>query len=124
MKYISVILILVSLTLFVLLAAFDLQSAMIAYQLLWAYLLLGAAVVSAVVFPLIYLFRNPSRLKKTAVYAGALAGVFILAVLWSPATASAASKWADISLAVACILLAAAFVAVIIGSILNIKRNS
>ncbi|MDR3235201.1 MAG: hypothetical protein LBT48_00535 [Prevotellaceae bacterium] len=133
MKYITIIFSIVSLALFVLLAALDAQGAMVAYQLAWTYLLLGAAAVSAAVFPLIHFFRNPPALKKAMAYAGALSAVCIIAVLWSSAepaadaareASAAAWQWADICIAVTCILFAAATAAVVAGSILHIKRNN
>lgn len=49
--------------------------------LYWTYLLIVIAAVLAVVFPVIFMIRNPKGLKKALVGIGAMALVFLIAYL-------------------------------------------
>jgi len=47
----------------------------------WTYLLIAIAAVLAVVFPIIFMIRNPKGTKKTLIGVGALVLVFLIAYL-------------------------------------------
>ena len=49
--------------------------------LYWTYLLIAIAAVSAVVFPVLFMIRNPKGIKKALVGIGAMVLVFLIAYL-------------------------------------------
>lgn len=95
--------------------------------LTWAYILLGIAILTAVLMPLINIIQNPKNAVRSLIGLGAIAVVLIIAYVMSSdapiqlsgsITASPAElKWTDTGLYVTYILLGAAIASIVIGEI-------
>ncbi len=128
-KYLSYLLLAVSAVLIVLFYAQGTPESMVSTILGWAYILLGVALVSMLVLPLF--FRSGKKTQKSTIIAVAIfAVVVILAVVTSssaPLEGVATSvepsasdlKFTDGAVMSAGLLIAVAFVAIIVGSLKN-----
>lgn len=128
-KYLSYLLLAVSAVLIVLFYAQGTPESMVSTILGWAYILLGVALVSMLVLPLF--FRSGKKTQKSTIIAVAIfAVVVILAVVTSssaPLEGVATSvepsasdlKFTDGAVMAAGLLIAVAFVAIIVGSLKN-----
>ena len=128
-KYLSYLLLAVSAVLIVLFYAQGTPESMVSTILGWAYILLGVALVSMLVLPLF--FRSGKKTQKSTIIAVAIfAVVVILAVVTSssaPLEGVATSvepsasdlKFTDAAVMSAGLLIAVAFIAIIVGSLKN-----
>jgi hypothetical protein len=132
-RYISISLIAISVLILLLFALNPTSLGLVGTFLGWAYILLGIAVIAAVGLPLVYLFQNPEKLKKTGIYVGAIVIVVLFASVFSSSDpiiganfttepAPGTLRWTETGLISTYILLAAAFITVIVGGI-NSMRN-
>ena len=128
-KYLSYLLLAVSAVLVIAFYAMGTPESMVSTILGWAYVLLGLALVSMLVLPLF--FRDGKKIKKSTLFAyGIFAVVILVAVLFSSDAAlegvttsvepSASDlKFTDGAVMAAGLLIAIAFVAIIVGSLKN-----
>ena len=128
-KYLSYLLLAVSAVLIVLFYAQGTPESMVSTILGWAYVLIAVAVVSMLVLPL--LFKSGKKVQKSTLIAyGIFAVVVLVAVLFSSDAAlegvttsvepSASDlKFTDGAVMAAGLLIAVAFVSIIIGSLKN-----
>ena len=128
-KYLSYLLLAVSAVLIVLFYAQGTPESMVSTILGWAYILLGVAVVSMLVLPVF--FRSGKKTQKSTIIAVA---IFAVVVVLAVATSSSAPlegvatsvepsasdlKFTDGAVMSAGLLIAVAFVAIIVGSLKN-----
>ena len=128
-KYLSYLLLAVSAVLIVLFYAQGTPESMVSTILGWAYILLGVAVVSMLVLPVF--FRSGKKTQKSTLIAVA---IFAVVVVLAVATSSSAPlegvttsvepsasdlKFTDGAVMAAGLLIAVAFVSIIIGSLKN-----
>ena len=128
-KYLSYLLLAVSAVLIVLFYAQGTPESMVSTILGWAYILLGVAVVSMLVLPVF--FRSGKKTQKSTLIA---AGIFAVVVILAVVTSSSAPlegvttsvepsasdlKFTDGAVMSAGLLIAVAFVAIIVGSLKN-----
>ncbi len=128
-KYLSYLLLAVSAVLIVLFYAQGTPESMVSTILGWAYILLGVAVVSMLVLPVF--FRSGKKTQKSTLIAVA---IFAVVVVLAVATSSSAPlegvttsvepsasdlKFTDGAVMAAGLLIAVAFVAIIVGSLKN-----
>lgn len=126
-KYLSYLLLAVSAVLIVLFYAQGTPESMVSTILGWAYILLGVAIVSMLVLPLF--FRSGKKTQKSTLIAVA---IFAVVVIFAVATSSSAPlegvatsvepsasdlKFTDGAVMSAGLLIAVAFVAIIVGSL-------
>jgi Ca2+/Na+ antiporter len=126
-KYLSYLLLAVSAVLIVLFYAQGTPESMVSTILGWAYILLGVALVSMLVLPLF--FRSGKKTQKSTLIAVA---IFAVVVIFAVATSSSAPlegvatsvepsasdlKFTDGAVMSAGLLIAVAFVAIIVGSL-------
>jgi len=128
-KYLSYLLLAVSAVLIILFYAQGTPESMVSTILGWAYILLGVAVVSMLVLPLF--FRSGKKTQKSTLIAVAIfAVVVILAVVTSSSAplegvttsvepSASDLKFTDGAVMSAGLLIAVAFVAIIVGSLKN-----
>ena len=128
-KYLSYLLLAVSAVLIVLFYAQGTPESMVSTILGWAYVLIAVAVVSMLVLPLF--FKSGKKVQKSTLIAyGIFAVVVLVAVLFSSDAAlegvttsvepSASDlKFTDGAVMAAGLLIAVAFVSIIIGSLKN-----
>lgn len=128
-KYLSYLLLAVSAVLIVLFYAQGTPESMVSTILGWAYILLGVALVSMLVLPLF--FRSGKKTQKSTIIAVAIfAVVVILAVVTSSSAplegvttsvepSASDLKFTDGAVMSAGLLIAVAFVAIIVGSLKN-----
>lgn len=103
-------------------------------MLTWAYIILGLAMVSAVVFPLISMFSNPKGAVRTLV--GLVVAVAAIFGLYSLSSAApmllpngdvfdnvATLKLTDTGLYIAYIVMAAAFAAILFGELKSVFKK-
>lgn len=103
-------------------------------MLTWAYIILGLALVSAVVFPLISMFSNPKGAVRTLV--GLVVAVAAIFGLYSLSSAApmllpngdvfdnvATLKLTDTGLYIAYIVMAAAFAAILFGELKSVFKK-
>ncbi|MBR2061372.1 MAG: hypothetical protein IJ979_05565 [Tidjanibacter sp.] len=103
-------------------------------MLTWAYIILGLALASAVVFPLISMFSNPKGAIRTLV--GLVVAVAAIFGLYSLSSASpmllpngdvfdnvATLKLTDTGLYIAYIVMAAAFAAILFGELKSVFKK-
>lgn len=128
-KYLSYLLLAVSAVLIVLFYAQGTPESMVSTILGWAYILLGVAVVSMLVLPVF--FRSGKKTQKSTLIAVV---IFAVVVVLAVATSSSAPlegvttsvepsasdlKFTDGAVMAAGLLIAVAFVAIIVGSLKN-----
>ena len=128
-KYLSYLLLAVSAVLIVLFYAQGTPESMVSTILGWAYILLGVALVSMLVLPLF--FRSGKKTQKSTIIAVA---IFAVVVILAVATSSSAPlegvatsvepsasdlKFTDAAVMSAGLLIAVAFIAIIVGSLKN-----
>ncbi len=99
----------------------------------WTYILFGLAIVAALVLPLFNMFGNPKAVKRSIrnlVIVVVVCGAAYLLASGDPVPVSAAVKttpadfkMTDTLLIITYVLTAAAILAIIAGSIVNIIRN-
>lgn len=126
-KYLSYLLLAVSAVLIVLFYAQGTPESMVSTILGWAYILLGVAIVSMLVLPLF--FRSGKKTQKSTLIAIA---IFAVVVIFAVATSSSAPlegvatsvepsasdlKFTDGAVMSAGLLIAVAFIAIIVGSL-------
>ena len=126
-KYLSYLLLAVSAVLIVLFYAQGTPESMVSTILGWAYILLGVALVSMLVLPLF--FRSGKKTQKSTLIAIA---IFAVVVIFAVATSSSAPlegvatsvepsasdlKFTDGAVMSAGLLIAVAFIAIIVGSL-------
>jgi Ca2+/Na+ antiporter len=126
-KYLSYLLLAVSAVLIVLFYAQGTPESMVSTILGWAYILLGVALVSMLVLPLF--FRSGKKTQKSTLMAVA---IFAVVVIFAVATSSSAPlegvatsvepsasdlKFTDGAVMSAGLLIAVAFIAIIVGSL-------
>lgn len=126
-KYLSYLLLAVSAVLIVLFYAQGTPESMVSTILGWAYILLGVAIVSMLVLPLF--FRSGKKTQKSTLIAVA---IFAVVVIFAVATSSSAPlegvatsvepsasdlKFTDGAVMSAGLLIAVAFIAIIVGSL-------
>jgi Ca2+/Na+ antiporter len=126
-KYLSYLLLAVSAVLIVLFYAQGTPESMVSTILGWAYILLGVALVSMLVLPLF--FRSGKKTQKSTLIAVA---IFAVVVIFAVATSSSAPlegvatsvepsasdlKFTDGAVMSAGLLIAVAFIAIIVGSL-------
>lgn len=128
-KYLSYLLLAVSAVLIILFYAQGTPESMVSTILGWAYILLGIAVVSMLVLPVF--FRSGKKTQKSTLIAVAIfAVVVILAVVTSSSAplegvttsvepSASDLKFTDGAVMSAGLLIAVAFVAIIVGSLKN-----
>jgi hypothetical protein len=133
-KYISISLIVISLFM-LLLASFDLTNpSKVGGFLIWAYILLGVAAITAIGMPLMYTVQNPKKLKKVGIYAGLTLLVLLISILLSSPDPIAGAnfslepspgvlQWTETGLIAAYIILAIAFGSILVGGIINMKNR-
>lgn len=103
-------------------------------MLTWAYIILGLALASAVVFPLISMFSNPKGAVRTLV--GLVVAVAAIFGLYSLSSAApmllpngdvfdnvATLKLTDTGLYIAYIVMAAAFAAILFGELKSVFKK-
>lgn len=103
-------------------------------MLTWAYIILGLALLSAVVFPLISMFSNPKGAVRTLV--GLVVAVAAIFGLYSLSSAApmllpngdvfdnvATLKLTDTGLYIAYIVMAAAFAAILFGELKSVFKK-
>lgn len=128
-KYLSYLLLAVSAVLIVLFYAQGTPESMVSTILGWAYILLAVALVSMLVLPVF--FRSGKKTQKSTLIA---AGIFAVVVILAVVTSSSAPlegvttsvepsasdlKFTDGAVMSAGLLIAVAFVAIIVGSLKN-----
>ena len=128
-KYLSYLLLAVSAVLIVLFYAQGTPESMVSTILGWAYILLGIAIVSMLVLPVF--FRSGKKTQKSTIIAVA---IFAVVVILAVATSSSAPlegvatsvepsasdlKFTDAAVMSAGLLIAVAFIAIIVGSLKN-----
>ena len=126
-KYLSYLLLAVSAVLILLFYAQGTPESMVSTILGWAYILLGVALVSMLVLPLF--FRSGKKTQKSTLIAVA---IFAVVVIFAVATSSSAPlegvatsvepsasdlKFTDGAVMSAGLLIAVAFIAIIVGSL-------
>ena len=126
-KYLSYLLLAVSAVLIVLFYAQGTPESMVSTILGWAYILLGVAIVSMLVLPMF--FRSGKKTQKSTLIAVA---IFAVVVIFAVATSSSAPlegvatsvepsasdlKFTDGAVMSAGLLIAVAFIAIIVGSL-------
>ena len=126
-KYLSYLLLAVSAVLILLFYAQGTPESMVSTILGWAYILLGVALVSMLVLPLF--FRSGKKTQKSTLIAVA---IFAVVVIFAVATSSSAPlegvatsvepsasdlKFTDAAVMSAGLLIAVAFIAIIVGSL-------
>jgi hypothetical protein len=130
-KYILYILLAVS-ALFMIAFFFN-QEAVLDSFLMYAYVLLGIAIVAVIGLPLINLFDNPKGLKKilfSLVAVVVLVGVSYLLASGAPLSnanlhpTENVLKLTDTGLIVTYILIAISFLSILLGGVFSIVRNS
>lgn len=128
-KYLSYLLLAVSAVLVLVFYAQGTPESMVSTILGWAYILLGVALVSMLVLPLF--FRSGKKTQKSTLIA---VGIFAVVVILAVVTSSSAPlegvttsvepsasdlKFTDAAVMSAGLLIAVAFVAIIVGSLKN-----
>ena len=128
-KYLSYLLLAVSAVLIVLFYAQGTPESMVSTILGWAYILLGIAIVSMLVLPVF--FRSGKKTQKSTIIAVA---IFAVVVILAVATSSSAPlegvatsvepsasdlKFTDAAVMSAGLLIAVAFIAILVGSLKN-----
>lgn len=128
-KYLSYLLLAVSAVLMIAFYAMGTPESMVSTILGWAYALIGIALVCMIVLPLF--FRDGKKMKKSTLLAyGIFAVVVLVAVLFSSDAAlegvttsvepSAGDlKFTDGAVMAAGLLIAVAFIAILVGSLKN-----
>ncbi|MBR4037253.1 MAG: hypothetical protein IKJ02_01700 [Tidjanibacter sp.] len=125
-KYVQLVLLVICVAVF---AYFLVQGeAAVGAMLTWAYIILGLAIATAVVFPLISMFSNPKGAVRTLV--GLVVAVAAIFGLYSLASAdpmmlpngdvfdnATTLKLTDTGLYIAYLVLAAAFAAILFGEL-------
>lgn len=101
--------------------------------LVYAYILFGLAIVLAILLPLISMIQNPKSFKKVGL--GILLATVVVGISYLAASGDSVSvnvttpptaltyKITDTGLIMVYILLAAAFVSIVAGSLVNMVRN-
>ena len=128
-KYLSYLLLAVSAVLIIVFYAQGTPESMVSTILGWAYILLAVALVSMLVLPVF--FRSGKKTQKSTLIA---AGIFAVVVILAVVTSSSAPlegvttsvepsasdlKFTDCAVMSAGLLIAVAFVAIIVGSLKN-----
>jgi hypothetical protein len=137
-KYLTIVFIVISLIILILYVASDparQNMSMVGVFLTWTYILMAIAAVAAIGMPLVYMIKNPEKLKKTGMYVGLMLIVLVISYLLASSEPLVgmtntnliptpnALKWTDTGIIAMYILLICTFASILVGSIVNMIRN-